>query len=140
VRLEVVKQKWPDILKAARRGKVQFWQLGGSASSPDADTWLASLWGKNTEQNFARFRLPQYDALYEKAKRTPDGPERTRMYQEMAKLVTVYVPWKVNTHRIRTDMWYPAVLGYRKSPLTQFNFWKYIDVDPSLARGVQHQP
>ena len=135
VRLEVVKQKWPDILKAARRGKVQFWQLGGSASSPDADTWLANLWGKNIEQNFARFRLPQYDALYEKAKRTPDGPERTRMYQEMAKLVTVYVPWKVNTHRIRADLWYPDVIGYRKSPLLQYNFWKYIDIDPALARS-----
>jgi ABC-type transport system substrate-binding protein len=136
VKMEVVKQKWPDILKAARRGKVQFWQLGGSASSPDADTWLASLWSKNPEGNFARFHLPQYDALYEKAKRTPDSPERTRMYQEMAKLVTVYVPWKVNTHRIRADMWYPAVIGYRKSPLLQYNFWKYIDIDPSKSRGV----
>jgi ABC-type transport system substrate-binding protein len=135
VRMEVVKQKWPDILKAARRGKVQFWQLGGSASSPDADTWLGNLWGKNMEQNFARFRLPQYDALYEKAKRTPDGPERTHMYQEMARLVTVYVPWKVNTHRIRADLWYPAVIGYRKSPLLQYNFWKFIDMDPALVKG-----
>ena len=64
-----------------------------------------------------------------------DGPERTHLYQEMARLVAAYMPWKVNTHRIRTDMWYPAVIGYRKSPLTQFNFWKYIDIDPSLARG-----
>jgi hypothetical protein len=57
------------------------------------------------------------------------------MYQQMAKLVTVYVPWKVNTHRIRADLWYPAVIGYRKSPLLQYNFWKYIDIDPSLVRG-----
>ena len=135
IRLEVVKGKWPDILKAARRGKVQFWQLGGSATSPDADTWLSSLWSKNPEGNMARFNLPQYDRLYEQAKRTPDGPERTHLYQEMARLVAVYVPWKVNTHRIRTDMWYPAVIGYRKSPLASYNFWKYIDVDPALARG-----
>jgi len=136
IRLEVVKGKWPDILRAARLGKVQFWQLGGSATSPDADTWLSSLWSKNRDGNMARFNLPQYDKLYEQAKRTPDGPERTHLYQEMARLVAVYVPWKVNTHRIRTDMWYPAVIGYRKSPLAQYNFWKYIDVDPSLARGA----
>jgi ABC-type transport system substrate-binding protein len=137
IRLEVVKGKWPDILRAARLGKVQFWQLGGSATSPDADTWLSSLWSKNRDGNMARFNLPQYDKLYEQAKRTPDGPERTHLYQEMARLVAVYVPWKVNTHRIRTDMWYPAVIGYRKSPLAQYNFWKYIDVDPSLARGAR---
>ncbi|HZZ94947.1 MAG TPA: ABC transporter substrate-binding protein [Usitatibacter sp.] len=137
IRLEVVKQKWPDILKAARRGKIQFWQLGGSASSPDADTWLASLWGENKEQNFARFRLPAYDRLYERAKRTPDSPERTHMYQEMARLVAVYAPWKVNTHRIRADLWYPSVIGYRKSPMLQFNFWKYIDIDPSRTRGLK---
>ena len=77
----------------------------------------------------ARFKLPEYDHLYEKARLLPDGPERTHVYQEMARLVVAYVPWKVNTHRIRTDMWYPAVIGYRKSPLTQFNFWKYIDVE-----------
>jgi len=136
IRLEVVKGKWPDILRAARLGKVQFWQLGGSATSPDADTWLSSLWSKNRDGNMARFNLPQYDKLYEQAKRTPDGPERTHLYQEMARLVAVYVPWKVNTHRIRTDMWYPAVIGYRKSPIAQYNFWKYIDIDPSLARGA----
>jgi len=138
VRMEVIKGKWPDILKAARMGKVQFWQLSGSASSPDADTWLSSLYGPNIDGNMARFHLAAYDHLYEKARALPDGPERTKIYQQMARLVVAYVPWKVNTHRIRTDMWYPAVLGYRKSPLTQFNFWKYIDVDPSLARGVQH--
>ena len=135
IRMEVVKGKWPDILKAARMGKVQFWQLGGVASAPDADTWLQSLWSRNPEGNLARFHLPAYDALYEKARRIQPGPERTHLYQEMARLVVAYAPWKVNTHRIRTDLWYPAVIGYRKSPLAQYNFWKYIDIDPALSRS-----
>src|SRR5438477_2250382 len=103
IRVEMLKAKWPDILKSARLGKVQFWQLGGTASSPDADTWLTSLYGPNTEQNLARFRLPQFDRLYEKARSMPDTPERTKIYQDMTKLVVAYVPWRVNTHRIRTD-------------------------------------
>jgi ABC-type transport system substrate-binding protein len=128
IRINVVKRKWPDILKAARQAQVQFWQLGGSASAPDADTWLSSLYGPNEQGNLAKFQLKEYDALYEKARRMQDTPERTRLYQGMAKLVIAYAPWRVNTHRIRTDMWYPQVKGYVKSPLTNYNFWKYIDI------------
>ncbi len=129
VRLEVIKGKWPDLLKSARAGKLQFWQLGGSASAPDADTWLANLYGPNHENNLARFKLAAYDRLYRKARAMPDSPERTRVYQEMTKLVVAYAPWKINTTRIRTDMWYPWVIGYRRSPILTYNFWKYIDID-----------
>jgi ABC-type transport system substrate-binding protein len=131
IRFEVQKAKWPDILKAARRGKVQFWQLGGSAASPDADTWLASLSSSNPEGNLAKFALPEYDQLYQKARSMPDGPERTKIYQHLAKLVVAYVPWKINTHRIRTDMWYPQLFGFKRHPIMSFNFWKYVDIDPS---------
>jgi len=134
VRMEVVKGKWPDILTAARRGKVQFWQLGGSASAPDADTWLSSLYGPNLEANLAKFDLPAYNKLYEKARAMADSPERTKIYQEMAKLVVAYAPWKINTHRIRTDMWYPQLVGYRRSPLLTFNFWSFVDIDRSAAQ------
>jgi ABC-type transport system substrate-binding protein len=129
VRITFRKAKWPDLLKEARLGKLQMWQLGGTASSPDAETWLGVLWGKNTENNLARFRHPEYDRLYEKARAMPDSPERTKLYQAMAKIVVAYVPWKVNTHRIRTDMWYPHVVGYYRQLVASSNWWKYIDID-----------
>jgi len=128
IRLNVIKGKWPDILKAARMGKIQFWQLGGSASIPDADTWLTSLYGPNTDGNLGKFALPAYDRIYEQARKLPDSPERTKLYQELARLVIAYAPWKINTNRIRTDMWYPPVIGYRRSPILTYNFWKYIDI------------
>ena len=59
----------------------------------------------------------------------PDSPERTRLYQQMAKLVAAYAPWKINTHRIRTDLWHPHVVGYHRQLLASTNFWKYIDID-----------
>ena len=130
IRLNVVKGKWPDILKAARQAKIQFWQLGGSASTPDADTWLTSLYGRNPEGNLAKFDLPAYNRLYEQARVMPPSPERTKVYQEMTKLVVAYVPWRVNTHRIRTDLWYPHVVGYKRSPLLTYNFWKFLDIQP----------
>ncbi len=127
------KAKWPDLLKESNAGKLMIWQLGGAASAPDADTWLSSMYGPNAgyKGNRARFRLDAYDRLYEKARVTPDGPERTKLYQEMAKLMVAYAPWKVNTHRILTDMWYPWVVGYRRPAVQSNSFWKYIDIDLS---------
>ena len=65
-----------------------------------------------------------------------DTPERTRLYQEMTKLIIAYAPWRINSHRIRTDMWYPQVIGYRRHPLISYNTWKYIDIDPSQVPGA----
>src|SRR5688500_12849704 len=134
IRISFRKAKWPDLLKEARLNKLMFWQLGGSASTPDADTWLTSLYGKNKENNLARFAHPEYDRLYEQARLMPDSPERTKVYQQMAKIVAAYVPWKTNTHRIRTDMWYPQVVGYYRPLVASTNWWKYVDIDLSKAR------
>ena len=133
------KAKWPDLLKESNAGKLMIWQLGGAASSPDADTWLSVLYGPNSgfKGNRARFRLDAYDRLYEKARVTPDSPERTKMYQEMTKLMVAYAPWKVNSHRILTDMWYPWVVGFRRPPLQSNNFWKYLDIDLSKRKLSQ---
>ena len=61
--------------------------------------------------------------------------DRTKVYQAMAKLMVAYAPWKLNAHRILTDMWYPWVVGYRR-PLVQNNaFWKYIDIDLEKKKG-----
>ena len=135
IRITFRKAKWPELLKEAYLGKLQFWQLGGSASAPDADTWLTSLYGPNSGEkgNFARFRFPEYDRIYERAKQMPDSPERTKLYQQLAKIVAAYVPWKVNVHRILTDMWYPWVIGYRRPPVIGNHFWKYMDIDESLS-------
>ncbi len=136
VRIEFRKAKWPDLLKESNAGKLMMWQLGGAASAPDADTWLSSLYGPNEgyKGNRARFKLAEYDRLYEKARVMPDGPERTKVYQEMTKLVAAYAPWKVNVHRIITDLWYPWVVGYRRPLVQNNNFWKFIDIDPGRMR------
>ena len=131
IRIDVRKGKWPDLLKESNAGKLMMWFLGGSASQPDADTWLQSLYGPNCgfKGNRACFQLKEYDAAFEKAERMPDSPERTKLYQEMARLMVAYAPWKINMHRIMTDMWYPYVIGFRRPLVQTENWWKYVDID-----------
>jgi ABC-type transport system substrate-binding protein len=142
VRFTVRKAKWPDLLKESLGQKLMMWQLGGSASAPDADTWLSSLYGPNcgTKGNQACFQLPEYDRLYVKARVMRDSPERTKLYQEMSRIVAAYAPWKIDLHRILTDMWYPQVIGYRRPGVMSNNFWKYIDIDTTKEKGAPRSP
>jgi ABC-type transport system substrate-binding protein len=127
--------KWPDLLKEANNGKLMMWGLGNASAAPDADSSMQSLYGPNEGEkgNLARFKLPEFDRLFEKARLLPDNPERTKVYQEMTRLFVAYAPWKVNTHRIRTDMWYPWVVGYRRPLIQSRSFFKYIDIDASRS-------
>jgi ABC-type transport system substrate-binding protein len=137
IRIEFRKARWPELLKEAQAGKLMMWQLGGSASQPDAETWLVSLYGPNAGQkgNLAQFQLKEYDEAYEAAIKMPDSPERTKIYQKMAKLMVAYAPWKINLHRIGTDLWYPYVIGFRRPLVQTQNWWKYIDIDLEKQRA-----
>ena len=139
INMSVRKAKWPDLLKEADAGKLMMWFLGGSAAAPDAETWLSSLYGPNEgfRGNHARFKLKAYDEAYEKALKLPDGPERTQVYQEMARLAVSYAPWKINTHRILTDLWYPYVIGYRRPLIQGSTFWRFVDIDLDKQRAYQ---
>ena len=133
LRLAVRKGRWQDLLKESNSGQLMIWSLGGAAAAPDADSWLQTYYSPNAgfKGNRSRFKLDAYDKLYEKARVTPDSPARTKMYQEMARLLVAYAPTKFQTHRILTDMWYPWVTGYRRPSMLGNHFWKYVDIDLS---------
>ncbi len=131
LRIEVRKGKWPDFLKESNAGKLMMWQLGNSATSPGADTWLQTLYGPNEgfKGNRARFKSKEYDALFEQSELLPHSAERTRLYQQMARIMVAYAPWKINTHRIITDLMFPYVIGFRRPLVQTQSWWRFVDVD-----------
>ena len=132
IRMTFRREKWPDLLKASKAGQLQMWGVGWSAAVPDADSFFVLLYGPNAGQaNHSRFDLPQFNRLYEQAKRLPDGPERNAIYREMNRLFLVYMPWRLGVHRYLNDLVQPWVLGYHRHPVMR-SYWKYIDID--LAR------
>ena len=75
--MEFVTQKWPDLLKVARLGQLQMWFLGNISTTTEGFGFLGLLYGGNAGfSNLARFKLPEFDRLYEQARAMPDGPER----------------------------------------------------------------
>ncbi len=131
VRIEFKVAKWPEQLKASRAGQLMMWGVGWSAGAPDGDTFLALGYGPNRGQaNHARFDLPAFNALYERQRSLPDGPERLALMAEAKKLLVAYMPYKIHVHRIGTDLAHPWVLGYHRHLFVR-DFWKYVDVDPA---------
>ena len=129
VRLEFVKQKWPDLLKMGRAGQLQMWSLGNISNTTEGFGFLDLLYGPHSGvTNLARFRLAEYDKLYDRARQLPDSPERTRLFQRMSQLVTAYAPWKLDAYRYETVLVYPWVIGYKHNVFDQYP-WKYLDVD-----------
>jgi ABC-type transport system substrate-binding protein len=126
--------KWPENLKASRAGKLMMWGVGWSAASPDGDTFLALAYGPNKGgANHSRFDLPAFNALYIQQNKMPDGPERQQVMVEASKLMVAYVPYKLSSHRISTDLMHPWVVGYRRNPFVR-EFYKHVDVDPVVQQ------
>jgi ABC-type transport system substrate-binding protein len=125
-------EKLPELRKQARFGKVQSMSYGWIADYPDGENFLQLMWkGSIGQANYAMFDLPEYNALYEKAKRLPDGAERNALYAKMVKLILVYVPWMVETYKAQNILMQPWLLNYRKHPFAH-EPWRYLDID--LAR------
>ena len=131
IRMEFKTAKWPEHLKASRAGKLMMWGVGWSAGAPDGDTFLALGYGPNKGQaNHSRFDLPAFNALYERQRGLPDGPERQALMTQASKLMVAYMPYKVHVHRVWTDLTQPWVLGYHRNIFVR-EFWKYVDIDPA---------
>ncbi len=133
IKVEFVKQKWPELLKMSQAGKLQMWTVGRNTGVRDGGVNLEILASKNiaNTMNDARFNLPEYDRLFEQSRLLPDSPERTALYRKMSDLVGGYAPLLLGVYRYENLVIYPWVLGFKYNSFMTHP-WKFLDID--LAR------
>nr|WP_321513758.1 ABC transporter substrate-binding protein [uncultured Pseudodesulfovibrio sp.] len=93
VKIQVL--EWGAYLQGLKDFEHELFIVGWTCQTPDPDmavypTFHSSQIGGN---NFAAFGDPEVDALLDKARITPDGPERKAMYFEIQKLLREKCPW-----------------------------------------------
>ena len=121
--------QWPELLKQSLAGTLMMWNFAWQAGQPDSDLFFALAYGPNKgSANDARFELKAYDALYQRQRILPDGPERLAAMHEATRLLVAYMPYKFHLHRIQQDLAQPWLIGYRRHPFTT-RAWAYVDVD-----------
>jgi ABC-type transport system substrate-binding protein len=129
IRIEFKVAKWPENLKSANAGKLMMWGVGWVATSPDGDTFLALGSDRSKGQaNKPRFDLPAFNALYDQQNALPDGPERMALMTAAQKLLIAYMPYKLEVHRVYTDLTQPWVIGFNRNIFLR-DYWKYVDID-----------
>ncbi len=129
IKMVFTKQKWPDLVKAGRLGKLPMWNVGWAAQIPDGDSYLQLLYGPNKgANNMARFDRPEFNQRYEKASQLPPGKERDQLYREMALLTAGYSVWHMGIHRIENHFSQPWLQGFKVHPFLT-NAFKYFDLD-----------
>ncbi len=122
-------EKLPELRKQAQLGKVQSFSYGWIADYPDGENFLQLLWkGSIGQTNYAMFDLPEYNALYERAKLLPDAAQRNALYARMVNLILVYAPWSVETYKAQNIVMQPWLLNYKKHPFG-LEPWLYVDID-----------
>jgi ABC-type transport system substrate-binding protein len=129
VRIEFKPAKWPENLKAGRAGKLMMWGVATLASGADGQGNLARYYGPQAGlQNIARFKLPAFDAIYDRLTVMPDGPERLALLREAQRLAVAYAPYKLHVHRYMADLMGAGVVGYRR-PVFWLEWWHMVDAE-----------
>ncbi len=89
-------------------------------NGPDGDFYLSLAYGPNAGQNNdSRFQLAAYDALYERQRVLPDGPERLALMRELQALMLAYMPYLPHVHQRLSDLSRPWLKGWWRHPLQE---------------------
>jgi ABC-type transport system substrate-binding protein len=131
IRMVAEKKRLSDMLKAEKACQLESRPDRWIADYPDGDNFMQLFYSKNIGQsNTSCTDIPEYDALYEKASKLPDSPERTALWVDMARLLEYYGALKPSVARNRNMVMQPRVIGFKKHPILLAD-WLYIDVDDS---------
>jgi oligopeptide transport system substrate-binding protein len=132
IRMDFQVQTFPEAFKAAHAGQIEFAGFGWNGDI--ADDFMRLFYGPYAGAgNLSRFRNAEYDALYDKSRRTPDTAERNGIYESMTRIVSSYAPWCTNAYRISSTVVAPQIRGYRKNVHYFLTPWQYLDIDTAAA-------
>lgn len=133
IEVNTVVNTFPQMTEKMRNKQFQAAGLAWGLDYPDAQNVLQLLYGPNAAPGIgsANFQNAEFDALYDRAAVMPDGPERTELYEQMARIVSDEVPWITRVHRIRPNLQHPWLHGFKYTEVT-YKFWNYAWVDREL--------
>lgn len=121
-----------DQLKEMDVGHFQM-AIRGFGGTPLGYRNLAQLVGTQTPVvNPSRFRMPEYDDLYDRMLREPDIQRQTVLSRQMSEIARIYVPLIPHVVEVENAFVQPWVSGYQ--PCDFSSYWKYLDIDVA-ARG-----
>lgn len=121
----------PAFYEKLERRQAQMFLLSWLGDYPDAENFLQCFYGPNASPgpNRANYVNAEFDRLLEKARIMSDGPERTALYQRMARMVVDDCPWLLVSEPLTYTLHQSRVTNF-KSHLFPYGMEKYYGLKP----------
>jgi ABC-type transport system substrate-binding protein len=147
VQFEPRQTDWNRFQEKLRKGSTQLFIVGWSADYPDPENFMFLLHGpqsraKNGGENAANYANPEFDALFERMRNMPNGPERQHIIDRMTEIFRHDAPWIGGYHPKNFALSH-SWLGNAKVNEISDNKLKYLKVDPAkreILRREWNQP
>ena len=131
---------WNRFQEKLRKGSTQLFIVGWSADYPDPENFMFLLHGpqsraKNQGENASNYANPEFDALFERMRNMPNGPERQQIIDRMTEIFRHDAPWIGGFHPKNFALFH-SWLGNAKVNEISDNKLKYLKVDAAQPRGA----
>jgi ABC-type transport system substrate-binding protein len=136
--LEINTNTWPELNKKVKTKRAQIFGMAWSADYPDAQNFLQLFYSPNESPgtNGANYSNPEFDRLYEKIEVMLPGPERTKIYKQMAQIVRGDVPWSFDAHRTSEVIVHGWLKNFKPHDAGH-GFWKFYKIDTELRKQLK---
>jgi ABC-type transport system substrate-binding protein len=116
--------------KALKNSKAPFFSLAWTLDYPDSENTLQLFYGPNRSPGSNNFNYsnPNFDAKFEQAKTMLPSPERTKLYQELNKMVIDDCVILSGLSRQRIYLWHKDVIMFPDREILGGFFARYVDV------------
>jgi ABC-type transport system substrate-binding protein len=143
VQFEPRQTDWNRFQEKLRKGSTQLFIVGWSADYPDPENFMFLLHGpqsraKNQGENAANYANPEFDALFERMRNMPNGPERQQIIDRMNEIFRRDAPWIGGFHPKNFALFH-SWLGNAKVNEISDNKLKYLKVDAANREALRRQ-
>ena len=138
VNIKVLQRDWPTVVKMKNTKEFQMAYWGWHMDYPDPQNVLQLLYGPNrkTDYNEGSYENPEFDALYQRMKYMPSGPERVAILRRMKEISAEDAPVIYTFFPLSYALSHKWVAPLLPHPINT-NQLKFRDVDPELrARTI----
>ena len=119
-----------ELIEAVNNKKASMFSFAWGSDYPDAENNLAMFYSPNVSpgSNHFNYSRPEFDAMYERIRTMPPGPERTEIYAKMRDMLIEDAPFAGSLARTRRYLIHPWLRNFKPSE-TFYNYMKYWDLD-----------
>ena len=139
IKVKVNLNNAPRFYQKLRNGQMQTFRLSWIGDYPDAENFLQLFYSGNAGgANRAGFCDAVFDRMFEKILPMGDSPERTALYEQMARYLVEQSPWIFESQPVSYQLKHAWLENYHAHDFA-CNKWKFWSINRQLKKTLKSQ-